>query len=489
MKSILGREEELETLNNILNSKSPEFVAIYGRRRIGKTYLVREAFGSRKGLIFFNVTGTKNGTKKEQIAHFIQKLSEVFYGGVKLQEPKSWSEAFSLLSKAMESQKKSTKIILFFDEIPWMATKKSRLLEMLDYYWNQYWSNNSKIKLIICGSSASWIIHKVIKNKGGLHNRITQKIPLSPFTLSETRKYLLSRGVVLKNSQILMIYMATGGVPYYLSQVKKGLSAAQIIEDLAFSKKGILFDEFEQLFASLFDESEEYVKIIKTIASSRYGISQSELLQTLGDSFMGGTGSKRLQDLEETGFIMKLQSYQHERKGLYYRVVDEYSLFYLKWIEPIKNSLQKRNFKKDYYLTIQNTPEWNAWLGLAFESICYEHISNIRKALNLEGSAIADSWRYVPKKGSSDLGAQIDLLFDRRDDAITLCEIKYGDEPFSISKDYLENLNRKMAVFKNRTGTKKQLFMAMICAGGLKNNLYAQDFISGVVVLDDFFLG
>ncbi len=486
MQKFFGREQELEILKKISQSKRPEFIALYGRRRVGKTYLIRQAF-NQKNAIFFNVTGTQGGARKEQIAHFIEKLGEVFYNGIPVSAPVNWSEAFKILTKAIESQPKNKKIILFFDELPWMATKKARLLETLEYYWNQYWSNDARIKLIVCGSSASWIIQKVINNKGGLHNRITQKMPLDPFTLNETKQYLEGQGVKLKNQQILLLYMVTGGVPYYLSHIKKGLSAIQIIEDLAFTKTGVLLEEFNNLFASLFEHSEEYIKIIRAVASARYGISQSELLTILGPSAMGSVGLKRLNELEETGFIMSFMPYQHKRQGIYYRLIDEYSLFYLKWIEPIKTRIQRKDLDRNNWTVMQNNPAWNSWLGLAFESVCYKHISTIKKALRIVPGALADSWRYVPRKGEVERGAQIDLLFDRPDDAITLCEIKFSEEPFILTKEYVEVLKRKIEVFKNRTRTKKQLFLAMITSGGLKNNFYADELISGVVNLNDFF--
>ena len=473
MSKIVGRHEEITVLKKLLESKRPEFLAIYGRRRIGNTYLIRQFFGDANAA-FFNVTGSKEGALTEQLTHFMRKIGEVFYGGAILAVPKSWSDAFHILTQAIAAQPKKKKVVLFFDELPWMATPRSRLLQSLDYYWNQYWSNDERIKLVICGSSASWIIQKVINNQGGLHNRITHRIQLEPFTLLETKLFLHSYGIKLDHQQVLMLYMATGGVPYYLADLEKGMSAAQLIEKLAFTKNGILFDEFNNLFSSLFDNSEEYVQILRAIEAHRYGIGKNELLTQLGSSAMGGGGTQRLQELEETGFIISFMPYQHKRQGIYYRVIDEYSLFYLKWIEPIKKTLQKRSSAESHWQSIQNTPEWHNWLGYAFEAVCYKHIAHIRKALAINPGAIADSWRYAPRKGSDERGAQIDLLFDRPDDVITLCEIKYTDKPFVLSKEYVETLQRKLKVFKDQTGTNKQLFLSMISANGLKNNFYAE---------------
>ena len=481
----IGRTEEIAILEQMYASNKPEFLALYGRRRIGKTFLIRHFF-KRKNGIFFNVTGTKNGSLAEQIFHFTDQISKTFYNGIALAIPKSWDEAFNLLTKTLK-ETPVKKIALFFYEIPWMATKKSRLLQNLDYYWNQHWSNDARIKLIICGSSASWIVNKIINNKGGLHNRITRRIHLDPFNLQETKAYLNSLGVQLKNQQILLLYMVTGGVAYYLSDVKKGLSATQIIEKMAFSEKGILFDEFNNLFSSLFDNSDICIQIIQTIGKHRYGLGKNELLKSLGKSLQGGTGLKKLEELEEAGFIMSFTPCYHKRQGIYYRLIDEYVFFYLKWLAPTKQSLQKKSLEKGNWQSIQQTPAWYSWLGYAFESVCYKHISAIRKTLSIPPNAIASAWRYVPRKGNLEQGAQIDLLFDRNDDVITICEIKYTEEPFILTKEYVSTLKRKLLVFKEQTRTKKQLFLSIISANGIKNNFYAEDIISGIVTLEDLF--
>lgn len=483
---LVGRNEEVSILERLFGSNKPEFLALYGRRRVGKTYLIRQFFKDKEA-IFFAVTGSKDGPMSEQIRHFTQQISKVFLGGLELTPGKNWDETFEKLTKAFDHAPKNKKLVLFIDELPWMATRKSRLLQSLDYYWNQFWSNNPFVKLIICGSAASWIIHKIIKNKGGLHNRITEKIYLEPFQLIETKQFLHGMGIRLTHRQILLIYMVTGGVPYYLSKVKKGITATQLIENLAFSKKAFLLEEFDDLFNSLFGDGDGYVQIVKTLSKNPYGIVKRKLLETVEAAIVGGSGIKKLRELEETGFIMSFKPLYHKKKGVYYRLTDEYTLFYLKWVEPARESLQNQSLASGYWQAIQNTPEWYSWLGYAFETVCYKHLSVIRKALSINPSAMASSWRYTPRKGGEERGAQIDLLFDRKDDAITLCEIKYTDEPFLLTKEYVDVLNRKMAVFKEQTRTKKQLFLNMISASGLKNNFYAEEMISGLVTLEDLF--
>jgi uncharacterized protein len=485
--SIISRKEEVAILRQMLNSGVPEFLALYGRRRVGKTFLIRQFFATQKNVVFFNVTGAKDGLFHEQIGHFSEQIGMVFLNGVIPKAGKNWDETFGLLTKTFKAFPKNKKIVLFFDELPWMATKRSRLLQNLDYYWNQHWSNDNRIKLIVCGSSASWILNKIIRNRGGLYNRITRRIYLEPFNLLETKMFLRRMGVNLNDKQILLLYMAIGGIPYYLRNVDKGLTAMQLIEKMAFSKKAFLLDEFDNLFSSLFDDGDIYADIVRKISQYHYGIGQRQLLESLGTHALGGVGAKKLKDLEETGFIISFKPLYHKKKGIYYRINDEYTLFYLKWIEPIHESLQKQALSKGNWQELQNTPEWNNWLGYAFETICYKHLSTIRKKLDINPTAIANTWRYAPKKGANERGAQVDLLFDRRDNAITLCEIKYTEEPFVLTKDYVDTLKRKMDVFQKQTKTKKQLFIAIISAMGLKNNYYADDICSGVVTMGDLF--
>lgn len=486
LSDIIARSTEQKTLEALLKSKSPEFLAIYGRRRIGKTFLIREFF-KNKPVVFFSVTGSKDAPLLEQIKHFTKALGDTFYNGATLKEGKNWDDTFEALTRAINNVDRNKKIVLFLDEFPWMATPKSRLLENLDYYWNQYWSRDSRIKLIICGSSASWIINKIVNNKGGLHNRLTKQILLKPFNLLETKSFLNHQGIKLNNNHILQIYMITGGVPYYLTHIKKGFSATQNIENLAFTKGAILSREFDNLFSSLFDNHELYIKIIRTIAEYRYGIGQEELFKNIGKHIKGKIGLNKLKELEDAGFIVSFIPYTHKQKGVYYKVIDEYTLFYLKWIEPIKDTVLKSGALQGYWEKQQNSNSWYSWSGLAFEAICYKHFQQIGKALSLTTAAVPYTWRYIIAKGSSDVGAQIDLLFDRSDNAITLCEIKYTNKLFVIDKEYSQTLQRKKEVFIKRTKTTKEIFYAIISANGVKDNAYTRAMIDNVITLDDLF--
>jgi len=488
ISKILGRQDEIILLKEILYSELPQFLAIYGRRRVGKTYLIRNYFTEKEQVVFFDATGLKSASMLDQLANFTIRISEVFYNGVKLQPDKNWRSIFKTLTDTFKTIPKNKKIVIFLDEFPWMATNKSGLLQSLDYFWNQYWSKDDRVKLIICGSSASWILEKIINNKGGLHNRITASILLEPFKLKDTKQLLEDQGLNLTNQQLVDLYMVTGGIPYYLSKFKKGLSIAQNIEQIAFKKNAFLLNEFDNLFSSLFDQADIYIDIIRYIAQNKSGVSQAELFNHIKNISTGGQATKKLRALEDTGFIKSFTPYSHHKKGIYYRVIDEFTLFYLKWIEPIKQTLFSTGVAHHYWENQMQTQDWIIWSGYAFESVCYKHLVQISNSLKINPISVPNAWRYIPKKNSAERGAQIDLLFDRPDNAITLCEIKYSSKPFTIDKEYADALRRKIIVFQKQTKTKKQIFFSLIAANGVTNNYYAESIINQVITLNDLIM-
>lgn len=485
--SITGREYEIQQLQRVFDSKEAEFVAIYGRRRIGKTFLVRKFF-EKKSCIFFQVTGIHNAVLRTQLKEFRKEIERTFYASsksTKLQTPTNWLNALELLTDTIKIfSTNSKKVVLFFDEFPWMATRKSGLLQAIDYYWNRFWVNENNIKLIICGSAASWIIDNVLNNKAGLYNRVTCKICLEPFTLRETKYYLKQRGVNLNNQQVLQLYICIGGIPYYLKFIEKGLSAVQNINKLCFQKKGTLLDEFTDLFSSLFNCSEIHAAVIKLIASKRNGISRTEIERSI--KYKGGRLSKRLRELEEAGFIISFIPWERER-GTYYKIIDEYTLFYLTWINPSSKNRILEEVDNKYWEDVSQTSAWKAWSGYAFETVCYKHLSNIRKALEIPSGACASTWRYREPRNSDDIGAQIDLLFDRPDEIINICEIKYSTAPYKLDKVIARNLLNKVNVYRKITKTKKQIFISMITSSYLKPTMHSEEIISSEVTLDELF--
>ena len=402
-----------------------------------------------------------------------------------MQVSPDWMGALQQLTDAIAQQPMSHKIVLFFDELPWLATPKSDMLSALEYFWNRHWVNDGRIKLVVCGSSASWIMRKIIKSRGGLHNRVTRRINLKPFSLRETGEFLRHLGYPTNHEQTLRAYMAVGGVPFYLKQFRKVHSVDQNISRLLFAPDGALFDEFVEIFASLFDEAEKYEELMKLVAARQEGVFRQEIEAKNKLTGKGGTLSRRLEDLEAAGFIASLASFGKKSRGTLYRLSDEYCYFYLKWIEPVKQQL-KSDTEAAYWRSRIGTPRYHAWLGYAFENICYKHLAEIRKKLGITGFAPVSSWRCTAARGGEG-GAQIDLLFDRDDDAITLCEIKFSERPFLIDKKCAQALARKKETFAKSTRTRKQLFLAFIAAHGIEETLYAHELVDGVVTLSNLF--
>lgn len=487
MEQVIGRDPEKQILDTIYSSREAELVAVYGRRRVGKTYLVKHHFQAKK-CVYFHITGIKKGAIKVQLERYTKVLGDVFYSGASIKTPDTWMNAFEELTNAIARLPKSRKVVLFFDELPWLANRKSGVLQAIEYFWNRYWVDDKRLKLILCGSSSSWMIDKIIKNRGGLHNRVTRKIKLMPLTLEESKVFIESQGMQLSQPQLLKLYMAIGGIPYYLKQLSKNHSIDQNINQLFFNSDGLFFNEFDEVFFSLFDEADAYKELVKIIAKSTSGILRNDLEKQNKLTGKGGYLSKRLDDLEAAGFITGYIPFEHKRRGTYYRISDEYCHFYLKWIEPVKAQL-KQESNTHYWFSIANSPSYYAWTGYAFENICYKHIAQIRKALNIPSSALSSPWRYSPRAKSKESGAQVDLLFSRPDNSTTLCEIKYTDHQFVIDKQYAENLKNKRSVFIKVTRTRGQVFMAMISAGGVKKNKYSDELLSGIVTLDDLFKG
>ncbi len=481
---IIGRLSEIEALERVYSSKKAEFVAVYGRRRVGKTFLIRHFF-KQQPCVFFQLTGIHNASLKTQLAEFTKELEALYVSldmKLHLVQPKSWLQAFEMLTEAIKHTKK--KVILFFDEFPWMASKKSKLLQALDYYWNRYWVDHPKVKLVICGSAASWIIENILNNKAGLHNRVTLRLAVEPFTLRETQDYLKSEGVVLDHAQILELYMCIGGIPFYLSAVRSGLSATQNINALCFKKQGALADEFNNLFSSLFQRSEMHETIVKLLAAHRQGVSRKDIETMI--AWKGGGLTRILRELEYAGFIESFITLNRAR-GNYYKLVDEYTLFYLNWIAPPLKEKRMKEFNTKFWEESAQSAAWRAWAGYAFEAMCFKHLDSIKKALNISEGAVATTWCYVAKKNGGIPGAQIDLLFDRQDGLINLCEIKYSTSKFKIDKAYAKVLQNKLDVYKKVTKTNKQAVLSMITTRGLQASSYLDGLVWSSATVQDLF--
>lgn len=487
--AIIGRRAEKALFHKLLDSHRPEFLALYGRRRVGKTFLVSEFFQD-KGL-YFEMAGSKDTRDEVHLARFCAELSYKFTGGKQRFEAESREKAFtdlrSAVDLAMVSQP-SQKIILFFDEVPWIDKNGTGFLGALDYHWNRYFSKTryANLILIISGSAASWIIRKVINSKGGLHNRITHIIRLIPFTLRETEEYLLSRGINFDRGQLLELFICIGGIPFYLSLIEKSESVRQAINRLCFQKDGFLIGEFERLFSSLFENHLYQVRIIRALASTKKALTRNEVLAraTLPNN---GDITIAMHELAEAGFIIAASPFGKKKKQSLYRIIDEYSVFYLSWIEPVKSKIVNAS-DQNYWLQMSASSSWNAWAGYAFEGICLKHISKIKEALGISGVLTYESsWRSPAGRGDRGPRTQIDLVIDRADRTINLCEIKYANNEFVISREYAQTLKQRKISFQQATRTRKSLFQTMISTYGVKENDFSFACIDNQIAMDVLF--
>jgi len=474
MKKIISRELELDLFKKIISSDKAEFLAVYGRRRVGKTYIIREFFSEKS--LFCEVTGVKGEPMSRQLSEFASAVSGVFFNHVSIGTPNNWHEAFDLILKTVSSWNRKEPFVLFLDELPWLSTLHSDCLSALDHYWNKFFSRIPHFKLVVCGSAASWMLDKIINAKGGLHNRLTQTLLLKPFDLSQTVEYLKYLGMRWSEKQVLALYMVMGGVPFYLDQLNKKESLVQNINRLCFSEAGFLQIEFPKLFASLFDMAIENMRFVRAIAAQRNGIERALLLEKLKLP-SGGNATARLAELEAAGFIKSYRPYGKTVRNMFYRVIDEYVLFYLRWIEgPLSSG---HPFAMGYWDTKQKSPDFLAWSGLAFENICLKHVEKIRDQLGLKRIGCQySSWSYTPAKKSTESGAQIDLLIDRDDEVITLCEIKYSSQKYVLDKTTAKNLLKKVEVFKSLTKTTKQVEMVLISTFGLKPGVWVDEVLA-----------
>jgi len=470
-----GRGKERTVLQKALQSKEAEMVSVIGRRRIGKTFLIKNVYRDN---IAFELTGTKNAPLKEQLQNFMFSLQLAIGNSVIGKPPANWMEAFFMLINYLKNLPTHKKQVVFLDELPWLSTHRSGFLRGLSFFWNS-WAVNQNIVVVICGSAASWMIQKVVNDKGGLHNRITKRIHLKPFTLSETEEYLQSRNIKLNRYHLLQLYMAMGGIPHYLKEVEGGKSATQNIEDICFSETGLLKDEFANLYAALFDHSDHHISIVRTLAKRKLGMNRGTLIKE-AKLANGGSITRVLQELKQSGFIDVYLPFGKKSKDKMYRLTDEYSLFYLQFIE--KNIHEKGEIWK----RLSQTQAYKIWCGYAYENVCLKHLNEIKKALSI-GGVYSTSSSFFKKGTKKELGTQIDLLLDRNDQIINIFEIKFYNKEFTVSKSYAQTLKNKLDVFQETTKTRKQLFLTLVTTFGVTPNEHSIGLVDQVLSFDDLF--
>ena len=475
MEKLIGRNNEKKLLQEAMGSGTPELIALFGRRRVGKTFLIRQYLGKS---LAFEFVGTREAKLAAQLVNFNKALGLAIGNDKIYQTPESWADAFDQLSHYLTPKLSSGRSVVFFDEFPWLSTHKSGFLPAFDHWWNSWGNKQSNLVVVICGSAASWMIQNIVNNKGGLHNRITRKIRLLPFNLKETEEFLHARNVNMDRYQILQLYMIMGGVPHYLKEVKKGESSTQAVDRVCFTKDGLLADEFSNLYQSLFDDATRHLAVVKVLASNNAGLTRTEIIDKAGLT-SGGTITGLLEELIESGFVMDWQPYDKKSKDTIYKLADEFTHFYLKFME------KNRSSGDGIWQSFSTGQSWKSWSGVAFERVCLKHIPQIKKELGISNVYTEESaWRYQPKKGK---GAQIDLLLDRKDFVINLCEMKYSESEFLIDKAYAGDLENKRDVFKSQTKTKKSIFLTFVTTFGIKDNEYAKRLIQNSIIMDSLF--
>lgn len=472
MEKIIGRKEEIKILQSVLDSNKSEFVAVYGRRRVGKTFLIRNVL---QDTITFQVTGMGNVNLTQQLTNFhiaLQKLQP----NNQIQQDGNWLMAFQQLISYLESHPAKKKVI-FIDELPWFDTKGSGFIQALEHFWNSWASARNDIKLITCGSAASWMINKLINNKGGLHNRITKRIRVVPFMLNECEQFIQNNHSVLDRYQIIQLYMVLGGIPFYWNEVLASESAIQNINRICFTENGVLRKEFSNLFSSLFYNPEKHLMVVNALATKAKGMTREDIL-TVTKLPNAGSSTKILEELEESGFLRKYIPFGKKSKNSLYQLVDFYTLFYLKFIEGTSV------LDKDFWINAIDNPQHRAWSGYAFEQVCLYHLQQIKEGLGISGiQTHTSSWRST----NSENGSQVDLVIDRRDQVVNLCEMKYSINPFIIDKKYAEELRNKIGTFKYETKTRKSIFLTLITTFGVQQNSHSAGLVQNSLTMDVLF--
>ena len=480
---IIGRKHEIRALKEYAASKKPEFLVVYGRRRVGKTYLIREFFSDS---LCFSCTGMVNETpgenpavgKARQIMAFNAALNK--YGSTSYDLKENWFDSFCQLEHLVEHTPISGKKVIFIDEMPWLDTPRSGFLSALEHFWNSFAAARPDVLLISCGSATSWMVKKLFENTGGLYNRVTKRMCLKPFTLGETEEFFNSRGVVLNRYQMVESYMIFGGIPFYLDLFDRRYGLTQNIDLLCFGEDALLKGEYKSLFATLFRDSALHHQITAALAGKAAGLTREEVSAASG-AHNNGRLTEVLEDLEECGFLRQYRAFGKKSKGAIYQLADPFVLFYHRFLKSGEIN------DAHYWANAALGGSHSAWSGYAFEQVCLAHIEQIRIALGVSGVvANISAWRGAIESGADRKNTQIDLIIDRSDQVINLCEMKYSLREFEISKDYAMHLEERIRLFREQTGSTKALHTTFVTTYGVKRNMYYYA-VTSEVTMDDLF--
>ena len=478
MAEIIGRKAEQAELLRIFNRRQAQLVAVYGRRRVGKTFLVRELL--KEHFVFYH-TGISTleleglNMLDTQLTAFASTLA---YSGASVSgRPKDWTEAFQWLRDFLDEQDSQKRMVVFIDEMPWMDTPRSGFISAFEHFWNGWGAGQDNLMMIVCGSATSWIEDNLINGYGGLYNRTSAEIRLSPFTLKETEQMLLSQGVTLSRYDIAQAYMAVGGIPYYLSYFQPGKSLAQIIDNLFFERKAKLQNEFERLFNSIFTSPERFKTIVRLLAKRHIGYSRDEISKLTGIP-TGKDLSKTLKTLEANDFIIKYKPFENDGKHLAYRLVDHFCLFFLRFFDGASRSA-------DYWQRHENAPGISSWRGIAFEEVCLSHLPQLKSALGISGVGVhASPWTL---RGTEDQeGMQIDLILERQDRVVNLCEMKFSVGEYEVDKVYEMKLRGRLQTIQQMINRRQNVQMTLVTTFGLRHGIHSGIF-QQTVCIDELF--
>ncbi len=482
---MIGRVKEQKKLRELYESGENEFVAVYGRRGVGKTYLIDEIFRNRISFRHAGLSPVSMGADdaakkrhmKEQLAHFYQAL--LVQGMKSSKAPENWLEAFYMLEKfLMDTEDKEGRQLIFLDEIQWMDTPKAGFMTGLEAFWNGFACHRHNIMLIVCGSSTSWILDKLINNHGGLYGRLTYQMELQPFNLYECEQFFRSKGFSMSRYDIVQAYMTVGGIPYYLNYFDKGRSIPQNVQAIFFDRNAPLRDEFDRLFSSLFTNPEVMKALVIAMNSKKRGLTRKELTENTGITDSGAF-SRQLKALESGAFILKYDSFGNGKRDSFYKLSDPFCIFYLRFVKDGSTA-----GKREWISTAQSQAAVS-WSGLAFENVCFNHIKQIKSALGISGVSTEESlWS---KKGTEDTeGAQIDLIIERKDNVVNMCEIKFYSDEFTAKKECHFSLVRRERLLREMLPKKMSIQNTLITTFGLKRTEYFGDFMN-TITLDDLF--
>ena len=474
-KNIIGRTIECDRLEGCMESDNAQLIIVYGRRRVGKTFLINEFFSNK---FAFKLTGTYGQDKGVQLQNFITELNRKTRKKHKV--PSDWYQAFELMREYLESLDDGKKQVVFFDEMPWLDNQKSEFLPAFEWFWNDWLSTRHNLVFIVCGSATSWMDEKIANNKGGLFNRHTCRLFLKPFKLFEVEEFLKKKRIKWSQYDITRCYMIMGGIPYYLSLLDSRLSLAQNIDNLFFRNDGELWDEFDHLYKTLFSNSDVYIRVVEALNKKKSGLTRNEIIRETGLPTNGHL-SKVLKNLILSGFVRAYEQYNKKKKDTVYQLADYYTAFYLRFI--------KNHHGKDehFWSNSGENSSIKAWEGLTFEQVCKDHVPQIKRKLGISGVLTeVSTWSVKSDDEIRQTGTQIDMLIDRKDLVVDICEIKFSVKEYEITKDYDLKLRNKLGTFSEVTNCRKTVQLIMITTYGVKQNMYSSVFTNQVILQDLF---